>query len=70
MLTAMIAIWVVVTVILVALSVHRSIFVMREQDTIFLSKGERSTSEEYTKSFNGLSGSNLFLRSFPSHPVV
>ena len=64
MLTAMIAIWVVVTVILVALSVHRSIFVMREQDTIFLSKEERSTSEEYAKIFQRLKRLEFVLKVF------
>ena len=47
MLIAMIGIWVVITVVLVALSIHRSIFVMREEDTIFVSDTERSTKEEY-----------------------
>ena len=47
MLPATIAIWVVVTVILIALSIHRSIFVTREQDTIFVSETERSTKNEY-----------------------
>ena len=37
MLPTIIGIWAVVTVILIALSVHRSIFVMREEDTIFVS---------------------------------
>lgn len=54
MLTTMIAIWAVVTVILVALSIHRSIFVMREEDIIFLSKGERSTKGEYEAIFQQL----------------
>lgn len=48
MFTAMIAAWVVVTVALVALSIHRSIFVMREEDTIFVSDGERATKADYT----------------------
>jgi hypothetical protein len=47
MLPATIAIWAVVTVILIALSIHRSIFVTREQDTIFVSETERSTKNEY-----------------------
>jgi len=47
MLATVIAIWAVVTVILIALSIHRSIFVIREVDTIFASEGERSTKEEY-----------------------
>jgi len=64
MLTTMTAIWVVVTVILVALSIHRSIFVMREQDTIFLSKGERSTSDEYAKVFNRLKRLEVVLKTF------
>jgi hypothetical protein len=37
MLPMIIGIWAAVTVILIALSVHRSIFVMREEDTIFVS---------------------------------
>ena len=64
MLTTMIAIWVVVTVILIALSIHRSIFVMREQDTIFLSKGERSTSDEYSKIFRELKRLEIVLKIF------
>jgi hypothetical protein len=47
MLLTVIAIWAVVTVILIALSIHRSIFIMREEDTIFVSTGERSTKSEY-----------------------
>jgi len=49
MLPTLVAIWAVVTVILIALSIHRSIFVTREQDTIFASAGERATKEEYDK---------------------
>jgi hypothetical protein len=64
MLTTMIAIWAVVTLILVALSIHRSIFVMREEDTIFLSKTERSTSEEYTKVFEQLKRLEFVLKIF------
>ena len=64
MLTTMIAVWVVVTVILVALSIHRSIFVMREEDTIFLSKGERSTSDEYSKIFQQLKRLEFVLKIF------
>jgi hypothetical protein len=47
MLPATIAIWAVVTVILIALSIHRSIFVTREQDTIFVSETECSTKNGY-----------------------
>jgi hypothetical protein len=47
MLPATIAIWAVVTVILITLSIHRSIFITREQDTIFVSETERSTRNEY-----------------------
>lgn len=47
MLPATIAIWIVVTVILIALSIHRSIFVTREQDIIFVSEAERTTKNEY-----------------------
>ena len=64
MLAAMVAIWVMVTVILVALSIHRSIFVMREEDTIFLSKGERSTSDEYAKIFQRLKRLEFVLKVF------
>jgi len=48
MLPTTIAIWAVVTVVLIALSIHRSIFIMREEDTLFVSEGERSTKNEYT----------------------
>jgi hypothetical protein len=64
MLTTMMAIWVGVTVILVALSIHRSIFVMREEDTIFLSKGGRSTSEEYADVFKKLKRLEFVLKVF------
>jgi hypothetical protein len=47
MLPTIIGIWAVVTVILIALSVHRSIFVMREEDTIFVSGGEHGKKSEY-----------------------
>jgi hypothetical protein len=47
MLPTIIGVWVVVTVILIALSVHRSIFIMREEDTIFVSPGERGTKNQY-----------------------
>ena len=62
--TTTIAIWVVVTVILVALSIHRSIFVMCEEDTIFLSKGDRSTSEEYANIFRRLKRLEFVLKIF------
>jgi hypothetical protein len=48
MLSTTIAAWVVVTVGLIALSIHRSIFVTHEEDTIFISAGERATSNSYT----------------------
>jgi len=47
MLPTIVAIWAVVTVFLIALSIHRSIFIMREEDTIFVAEGERSTKAEY-----------------------
>jgi len=47
MLTAMTAVWAVVTVVLIALSIHRSIFIMREEDTLFVSEAERATKAEY-----------------------
>ena len=64
MLTTMIAIWVVVTVILIALSIHRSIFVMREEDTIFLSKAERSTADEYAEILRRLKRLEFVLKIF------
>jgi hypothetical protein len=64
MLTTMMTIWVGITVILVALSIHRSIFVMREEDTIFLSKGQRSTSEKYADIFRRLKRLELVLKLF------
>jgi hypothetical protein len=65
MLTTMIAIWVVVTVILVGLSIHRSIFIMREDDTIFLSKGDRSKSNEYANISQQLNRLEFVLKIFP-----
>lgn len=47
MLPTMIGIWGAVTVVLIALSVHRSIFVMREEDTLFVSAAERGTKSRY-----------------------
>jgi hypothetical protein len=47
MLPTIIAIWAVVTVILIALSVHRSIFIIREEDTLFVSAAERGTKNRY-----------------------
>lgn len=64
MLTITVAIWVVVTVILVALSIHRSIFVMREEDTIFLSKAEGPTSDQYARVFQRLRRLELILKIF------
>jgi len=66
MLTTMIAAWMVVTVILVALSIRRSIFVMREEDTIFLSKIERSRSGEYATVFQQLKRLEFVLKIFSS----
>jgi len=47
MLPAMLGVWAMVTVALIALSIHRSIFIMREQDTLFVSKGEHEKKTEY-----------------------
>jgi hypothetical protein len=49
MLPTTIAMWAVVAVILIALSIHRSIFVTRELDTIFVSEAERSTKNDYAR---------------------
>jgi len=47
MLLTMATVWAVVTVALIALSIHRSIFIMREEDTLFVSEAERATKAEY-----------------------
>ena len=54
MLLTMAAVWAVVTVVLIALSIHRSIFIMREQDTLFVSEGERATNAEYATTIERL----------------
>ena len=64
MLPAIIAIWAVVTVILVALSIHRSIFIMREEDTLFLSPGERSTKMDYAATVQRLKRLESVLKVF------
>lgn len=64
MLPATIAIWAVVTVILIALSIHRAIFVMREQDTIFVSEMERSKKTEYATIIERLKRLESFLKIF------
>jgi hypothetical protein len=64
MLTTMIAIWAVVTVILVALSIHRSIFVMREEDTVFLSEAGRSTAAQYAQVLHKIQRLELVLKIF------
>lgn len=64
MLFAMIGIWLVVTVILVALSIHRSIFVTREEDTIFVSEAESSTKEEYATVIERLKRLEIVLKIF------
>jgi len=64
MLPTIIAIWAVVTVILIALSIHRSIFIMREEDTIFVSAGERSTKSEYATTIQRLKRLESVLKVF------
>ena len=65
MLTTMIAIWVVITVILVLrFPFTVPFFVMREEDTIFLTKGERSTAEEYATIFQRLKRLEFVLKIF------
>jgi hypothetical protein len=64
MLHAIVAIWAVVTVILIALSIHRSIFIMREEDTIFVSEAERSTKSEYAKTIQRLKRLEFVLKIF------
>jgi len=49
MLPTMIGFWVVISVILTALSIHRSIFITREEDTIFVSPAERGTKNQYER---------------------
>ena len=62
MLTTLSIIWVVVTVILVLLSIHRSILVMREEDTIFLSEGETRTAAHYADVLNRLKRTEVILK--------
>lgn len=64
MLSTMIAIWAVVTIILIALSIHRSIFIMREEDTIFVSEAERSMKNEYTTIMQRLKRLETILKIF------
>ena len=64
MLTTMVTIWAVVAVILVALSIHRSIFVMREEDTIFMTTAEGSKSAKYEAVFRELRRLELVLKIF------
>jgi hypothetical protein len=64
MLSTLIAIWVVVTVILVLLSIHRSILVMREEDTIFLTETETSTAAHYADVLKRLRKTELALKIF------
>ena len=64
MLSTLITIWVAVTVILVLLSIHRSILVMREEDTIFLSEGETRTAAHYAQVLNRLKKTELGLKIF------
>ena len=64
MLPTIIGIWAVVTVILIALSVHRSIFVMREEDTIFVSAGENGRKSEYEMTVQRLKRLESVLKTF------
>jgi ACT domain-containing protein len=64
MLATLSIIWVVVTVILVLLSIHRSILVMREEDTIFLSEAEASMRAQYAEVLSRLRRLELVLKIF------
>ena len=64
MLPTIVAIWAVVTVILIALSIHRSIFILREEDTIFVSAGERSAKSEYAETIQRLKRLESVLKIF------
>jgi len=64
MLPILIAIWAVVTVILIALSIHRSIFVIREEDTIFVSPAEAATKDEYASTMQRLKRLETVLKIF------
>lgn len=64
MLPIMIAVWAVVTLVLIALSIHRSIFVMREQDTIFVSPAEAATKAEYATTMQRLKRLETVLKIF------
>ena len=64
MLATLVWTWAGVTVILVLLSIHRSILVMREEDTIFLSEGETRTAAHYANVLNRLKRTELVLKIF------
>ena len=64
MLSAMTGVWAVVTVVLIALSIHRSIFIMREQDTLFVSEAERATKATYTATMQKLQRLEKVLKIF------
>lgn len=64
MLATLFWIWVGITVVLVLLSIHRSILVMREEDTIFLSEGETRTAAHYAEVLNRLKRTELVLKIF------
>ena len=64
MLSTLIMIWVAVTVILVLLSIHRSILVMREEDTIFLSDSEAPMAAHYAEILKRLKKTELGLKIF------
>ena len=64
MLTTLLAIWVVITVILIALSIHRSILVMREQDTVILSESETASAGQNAKILQQLKRLEFVLTTF------
>ena len=64
MLTTLSTIWVMVTVVLVALSIHRSILVMREDDQIFLAEAESQAAAHYAGILNRLKRLEFVLKIF------
>jgi hypothetical protein len=64
MLPTIVATWAVVTIVLIALSIHRSIFIMREEDTLFVSEAERGTKAHYAETIQRLKNLEKVLKIF------
>jgi hypothetical protein len=64
MLTPLAIAWLTVTVILAALSIYRSILVMREDDQLFISQAETALAAEYADRLRKIQHVEVFLKSF------